>query len=107
MVSYDFHMSKSVKVGKPKAKKHSAQARPASARPTGRGKKGAGPVPEGCEERLRFETLLTELSAGFIHLPADQVGAAIVDAQHRVCDCLRLDLCVLWQWNTRRPAPLR
>ncbi len=60
--------------------------------------------PAECMERLRFETLLTELSAGFIHLPADQVGAAIVDAQHRVCDCLGLDLAVLWQWEYETPG---
>ena len=60
--------------------------------------------PAECLERLRFETLLTELSAGFIHLPADQVGAAIVDAQHRVCDCLGLDLVVLWQWEYETPG---
>ena len=85
---------------KPKAKKRLAKARPASARPAGRGK-DLGP---DCEERLRFETLLTELSAGFIHLPADQVDAAIVDAQHRVCDCLGLDLAVLWQWEVATPG---
>lgn len=59
-----------------------------------------------CEERLGFETLLTDLSARFINLPADQVDATIVDAQRRICECLDLDLCVLWQWEVAEPGVL-
>lgn len=51
------------------------------------------------EDRLRFETLLAEISARFINLPADQVDRVIEDAQRRVCDCLDLDLSALWQWS--------
>ncbi len=51
------------------------------------------------EERLRFETLLTDLSARFINLPANQVDSTIVDALRRVCECLDLDIAVLWQWQ--------
>jgi PAS domain S-box-containing protein len=57
-----------------------------------------------CEERLRFEMLLTDLSARFINLPADQVDVTIVDAQRRICECLGLDLCVLWQWEVAEPG---
>jgi formate hydrogenlyase transcriptional activator len=93
-----------VKDRKPQAKKRLAQARPISARPAGRGKKGAGPVPGDYEERLRFETLLTDLSARFINLPAEQVDDAIVDAQRRICECTGLDVVVLWQWEVDAPG---
>ncbi len=52
-----------------------------------------------CEERLRFETVLSDLSASFINLPSDQLDAAIEDAQRRVCESLGLDLSALWEWS--------
>lgn len=55
--------------------------------------------PAECAERLRFETLLVDMSARFIHLPAGQVDDAIVDAQRRICECLKFDFAVLWQWE--------
>ena len=58
------------------------------------------------EERLRFETLLTDISAHFINLPVDQVDSEIEDAQRRVCQCLDLDLSSLWQWSGEIPAIL-
>ena len=51
------------------------------------------------EERLRFETLLSDISTRFINLPADQIDSGIEEAQRRVCDCLGLDLSSLWQWT--------
>ena len=48
---------------------------------------------------LHFETLLADLSARFIHLPVEQVDDAIVDAQRRICECIGLDVVVLWQWE--------
>ncbi len=51
------------------------------------------------EARLRFETLLADLSSRFINLPADQVDDNIEDAQRRICKCLGLDLSTLWQWS--------
>ena len=50
------------------------------------------------EERLRFETLLVDLSSRFINLPADAVDREIGDALRRVCELLGIDLAVLWQW---------
>ena len=50
-------------------------------------------------EQLRFETILSEISGRFVNLPADQVDGEIEDAQRRVCECLGLDLSVLWQWS--------
>ena len=55
-------------------------------------------------EQLRFEALLSELSAQFVNVPADQVDAAIEDAQRQVCECLGLDLSALWQWSSENPG---
>jgi PAS domain S-box-containing protein len=52
------------------------------------------------EDRLQFEKLLADTSAYFVNLPSDQVDGAIEDAQRRICECLGLDLCALWQWSS-------
>ena len=43
------------------------------------------------EARLRFETLLSELSTRFINLPAGEVDREIEDALSRVCELLGID----------------
>jgi len=58
------------------------------------------------EERLRFETLIADLSTQFINLPPGEVGHEIEDAQRRVCECLGLDLSALWQWADETPRYL-
>jgi hypothetical protein len=55
------------------------------------------PRPE-LEERLRFETLIADLSSKFINLPAGEVDREIEDAQRRLCELLDIDVCGLWQW---------
>jgi PAS domain S-box-containing protein len=55
------------------------------------------------EERLRFETLLADISARFVNLPADQIDGEIEEAQRNVCECLGLDLSALWQWSVETP----
>jgi len=55
------------------------------------------------EERLRFETLLADLSSKFVNLPAGEVDREIMDAQRRICDLLDLDLLVLWQLSGEAP----
>jgi PAS domain S-box-containing protein len=55
------------------------------------------------EERLRFETLLADLSAKFINLPATDVNRQIQDAQRRICECLGLNTSVLWEWELDAP----
>jgi PAS domain S-box-containing protein len=50
-------------------------------------------------EELRFERLLADLSAQFINQPADRISAVVEDAQRRVCECLGLDACAIWQWE--------
>ena len=47
------------------------------------------------EERLRFESLLADISARFVNLAASEVDSGIEDAQRRVCECLGLDLSCL------------
>jgi PAS domain S-box-containing protein len=58
------------------------------------------------EDRLQFEKLLADTSAHFVNLPSDQVDGAIEEAQRRVCECLGLDLCALWQWSSETPELL-
>ena len=48
-------------------------------------------------ERLRFESQLAELSARFVNVSAEQLDGEIQDAQGRICQCLGLDGCSLWQ----------
>jgi transcriptional regulator with GAF, ATPase, and Fis domain len=59
------------------------------------------------EERLRFEMLIADLSARFINVPADQVGAEIQHAQRRIVEALDLDRSSLWQLHEREPGALR
>jgi len=47
---------------------------------------------EELESRLRFETLIADLSSEFVNLPSGDVDRKIEDAQRRVCACLVLDL---------------
>lgn len=58
------------------------------------------------EDRLRFESLLADLSVRFINLPADHLDASIEGAQRRICECLGLDVAVLWQWEVDAPGVL-
>ena len=51
------------------------------------------------KERLWFETLLADISARFVNLPADQIDNEIEEAQRDVCECLGLDLSSLWQFS--------
>ena len=61
---------------------------------------------ERLKERLQFETLLAELSARFVNLPADRIDAEIEDAQRRICEHLDLDRATLWQVCEAEPGML-
>jgi transcriptional regulator with GAF, ATPase, and Fis domain len=61
---------------------------------------------EELEARLRFETLIADLSLKFINLPSNEVAPEIEGAQRRVCQCLGLDLSALWQWSPESPGCL-
>src|SRR5439155_1586894 len=56
------------------------------------------------EERLRFETLLSDLSARFIHLPADDVDKEIEAALGRIVQFLGLDRSTLFQLSEDEAA---
>jgi len=51
------------------------------------------------EERLRFEMLLSDLSAAFVRICDADLDTLIIDAQRRVCESLGLDLSAVWQWS--------
>ena len=53
-------------------------------------------------ERLRFETLVSEVSAAFITLPAREVGGQIEKALRRIVAELRLDRGLLAELDERR-----
>jgi two-component system, NarL family, sensor kinase len=63
-------------------------------------------IEEALKERLKFETLLAELSAHFVNLPADRIDSNIEDAQRRICELLDLDRSTLWQMAEREPGTL-
>jgi formate hydrogenlyase transcriptional activator len=56
--------------------------------------------------RLQFEMVLADLSARFVNLPADLVDSAIEDAQRQVCECLDLDISLLWQMPPDHPGTM-
>ncbi|MBB1094295.1 PAS domain-containing protein [Rhodopseudomonas palustris] len=60
-------------------------------------------VHQELENRLRFETLLSDISVHFINLPFNLIDSAIENAQRQICQCLGLDMSVLWQWSVEKP----
>ena len=61
---------------------------------------------EHLKERLEFETLLAEISARFVNIPAQEVDREIMDAERRICEFLDLDLAALWQLSVKDPDVL-
>jgi len=53
-----------------------------------------------------FESLIVDISTRFIALPADRVDGEIMLAQQQVCECLGLDVSVLWQRLPKNPGSL-
>jgi len=49
------------------------------------------------EAQLRFETLLSDISARFVNLPLSDLDREIRNAQCRICEALDLDRSTLWQ----------
>jgi formate hydrogenlyase transcriptional activator len=58
------------------------------------------------EARLRFETLIADLSSKFVNVPASAVDSEIMDAERLICEFLDLDLAALWQWSVEAPGVL-
>ena len=48
------------------------------------------------EERLRFEELLSDLSANFVNIPADLVDAEISSGLEQIARFLQVDRALLW-----------
>lgn len=67
----------------------------------------AAQLSDDLQERLRFETLLTDISSKFVNLPASEVDREILDAQRRICNLLDLDLSAIWQWSDEVPGIFR
>lgn len=59
------------------------------------------------EERLRFETLLTEISSSFVNIPIAQIDDAIKDAQRRICELLALERSSFWVFLKGNPRQTR
>lgn len=58
------------------------------------------------QERLRFETLIADLSLRFVNVAADRVDREIEDAQRAICECLGLEHSSLWQTSTQNADEL-
>ncbi len=56
------------------------------------------------EERLRFETLLSEVSAGLIHVPATAIDAALERGLAQVVACLGADRGTLQKYDAGEPG---
>ena len=56
------------------------------------------------EERLRFDTLLAEISSRFVNVPATEVDREIEDAQRHICESL--DILAVWQFSNEDPVAL-
>ena len=50
-------------------------------------------------QRLRFEELLSDISARFISLPVAEIDSAIEAALQKICASLGFDISTLWQWS--------
>ncbi len=56
------------------------------------------------QERLRFESLISDLSARFVNLPAAQIDGEIEGAQRHICEFLDLDRSALFQLSEEEPG---
>ena len=57
------------------------------------------------EDRLRFESMLADLSSRFVNLEPAAVDREIEDAQRWVCECLDLDLAARLRARRGDPRP--
>ena len=55
------------------------------------------PVSATVDDRLQFESLVADVSARFVNLPADQVDAEIEAAQRQIVEALELDRSTLFE----------
>ena len=55
------------------------------------------PLSATVDDRLQFESLVADVSARFVNLPADQVDAEIEAAQRQIVEALGLDRSTLFE----------
>ncbi|MEJ2156115.1 MAG: sigma 54-interacting transcriptional regulator [Desulfobacteraceae bacterium] len=58
--------------------------------------------PSAFQERLRFETLLADMSTRFVHLSADQIDPEIEHVLERIAEALNIDRCSVAQFSEDR-----
>lgn len=58
------------------------------------------------ENQLRFESLLNEISSGFVNVQADRLDDVIEDAQRVFCEVLGLDRSALFQSSEEGPGTM-
>ncbi len=63
-------------------------------------------LPASLDDQLWFESLMGDLSARFINMPAHLVDSAVEDAQRIICEHLGLDRSTLWQQQLDDPETL-
>jgi PAS domain S-box-containing protein len=56
------------------------------------------------QQRLDFESLVSDISSKFINLRPGEVDGAIEDALRRVSEPLAIDMAMLWQWSDLTPG---
>lgn len=59
--------------------------------------RSSGPASATADDRAQFESLVANLTARFVNLPADQVDAEIEAAQRRIVEALGLDRSTLFE----------
>ena len=59
-------------------------------------------VPNAMEERLRFETLLADISTEFVNLSPEKIDAEIEDVLQRIAEVLGIDRCSVAQFDEQR-----
>jgi hypothetical protein len=61
----------------------------------------------GLEERLRFETPITDLSSRFVNLPREEVDGELMGAERMIREFLDLGFSALWPWSDGLPRSSR
>ena len=59
-------------------------------------------APHSLEQRLQFETLLTDISTKFVNLPANKIDIEIEEVLQRISEALNIDRCSVAQFTNDR-----
>ena len=55
---------------------------------------------EKLKNRIRFETLISDISTRFVKLPSGEVDSEVKVTRQQVCGCMNIDFSALWQIST-------